>query len=153
MSAKDKATGKAQSIVIKASSGLSDDEINKMVQDAETHAEEDRKFQELVTVRNQADAMIHATEKSLSEMGDKVAADEKSRIEGAIKELRGALDSDDKQAIEAKTQALAEVSSKLAEQMYANADAAAGEPAAADGKPSSDDVVDAEFEEVKENKS
>ena len=153
VSAKDKATGKAQSIVIKASSGLSDDEINKMVQDAETHAEEDRKFQELVTVRNQADAMIHATEKSLSEMGDKVAADEKSRIEGAIKELRGALDSDDKQAIEAKTQALAEVSSKLAEQMYANADAAAGEPAAANGKPSSDDVVDAEFEEVKENKS
>ena len=153
VSAKDKATGKAQSIVIKASSGLSDDEINKMVQDAETHAEEDRKFQELVTVRNQADAMIHATEKSLSEMGDKVAADEKSRIEGAIKELRGALDSNDKQAIEAKTQALAEVSSKLAEQMYANADAAAGEPAAANDKPSSDDVVDAEFEEVKENKS
>jgi len=153
VSAKDKATGKEQSIVIKASSGLSDDEIEKMVKDAEAHAEEDRKFQELVTVRNQADAMIHATEKSLNEMGDKVDAEEKSRIEAAVKELRDVLDSDDKEAIEAKTTALAEVSSKLAEQMYANtdADAAAGaEQAAGDEKPAGDDVVDAEFEEVKE---
>ncbi len=155
VSAKDKATNKEQSIVIKASSGLSDDEVNKMVQDAEAHAEEDRKFQELVTARNQADGMVHATEKSLAEMGDKVDAEEKSRIEAAIKDLRDALDGDDKDAIESKTQALAEASSKLAEQMYADADAAeaAGEQAAGTEKPAGDDVVDAEFEEVKENKS
>ena len=155
VSAKDKATNKEQSIVIKASSGLSDDEVNKMVQDAEAHAEEDRKFQELVTVRNQADGMIHATEKTLADMGDKVDADEKSRIESAIADLREVLDKDDKDAIESKTQVLTEVSQKLAEQMYADAGAAAeGEPAAADdNKPSGEDVVDAEFEEVKENKS
>ncbi len=155
VSAKDKATNKEQSIVIKASSGLSDDEVNKMVQDAEAHAEEDRKFQELVTVRNQADGMIHATEKTLSEMGDKVDADEKSNIEAAIADLREVLDKDDKDAIESKTQALTEVSQKLAEQMYADAGAAAeGEPTADDAsKPNGDDVVDAEFEEVKENKS
>ena len=155
VSAKDKATNKEQSIVIKASSGLSDEEVNKMVQDAEAHAEEDRKFQELVTVRNQADGMIHATEKTLSDMGDKVDADEKSRIEAAIAELREVLDKDDKDAIESKTQALTEVSQKLAEQMYADAGAAAeGEPTAEDAsKPNGDDVVDAEFEEVKENKS
>ena len=155
VSAKDKATNKEQSIVIKASSGLSDDEVNKMVQDAEAHAEEDRKFQELVTARNQADGMVHATEKSLTEMGDKVDAEEKSRIEAAIKDLRDVLDGDDKDAIESKTQALAEASSKLAEQMYADADAseAAGEQAAGTEKPAGDDVVDAEFEEVKENKS
>ena len=155
VSAKDKATNKEQSIVIKASSGLSDEEVNKMVQDAEAHAEEDRKFQELVTARNQADGMVHATEKSLNEMGDKVDADEKSRIEAAIKDLRDVLDGDDKDAIESKTQALAEASSKLAEQMYADAGAAesAGEQAAGTEKPAGDDVVDAEFEEVKENKS
>ncbi len=154
VSAKDKATNKEQSIVIKASSGLSDDEVNKMVQDAEVHAEEDRKFHELVTVRNQADGMIHATEKTLSDMGDKVDGDEKSRIEAAIAELREVLDKGDKDAIESKTQALTEVSQKLAEQMYADAGAAAeGEPAAEASKASGDDVVDAEFEEVKENKS
>lgn len=156
VSAKDKATNQEQSIVIKASSGLSDDEVNRMVQDAEAHAEEDRKFQELVSTRNQADAMIHATEKTLGDMGDKVDADEKSRIEAAIKDLREVLDKDDKDAIESKTQALAEVSQKLAEQMYADAGAAAPEgdaSATADSKPAGDDVVDAEFEEVKENKS
>ena len=154
VSAKDKATNKEQSIVIKASSGLSDDEVNKMVQDAEAHAEEDRKFQELVTVRNQADGMIHATEKTLADMGDKVDADEKSQIEAAIADLREVLDKDDKDAIESKTQALTEVSQKLAEQMYADAGAAAESEAAAEtDKPSGDDVVDAEFEEVKENKS
>jgi molecular chaperone DnaK len=156
VSAKDKATNKEQSIVIKASSGLSDDEVNKMVQDAEVHAEEDRKFQELVTVRNQADGMIHSTEKTLADMGDKVDADEKSRIEAAIADLREVLDKDDKDAIETKTQALTEVSQKLAEQMYADASAAGAEdePAAEASKPSGDDVVDAEFEEVKkENKS
>ena len=156
VSAKDKATNKEQSIVIKASSGLSDDEVNKMVQDAEVHAEEDRKFQELVAARNQADGMVHATEKSLSDLGDKVEADEKSRIEAAIKDVRDVLDGDDKEAIELKTQALAEASSKLAEQMYADAgaaEAAAGEQASSADKPAGDDVVDAEFEEVKENKS
>ena len=156
VSAKDKATNKEQSIVIKASSGLSDDEVNKMVQDVEVHAEEDRKFQELVTVRNQADGMIHSTEKTLADMGDKVDADEKSRIEAAIADLREVLDKDDKDAIETKTQALTEVSQKLAEQMYADASAAGAEdePAAEASKPSGDDVVDAEFEEVKkENKS
>ena len=156
VSAKDKATGKEQSIVIKASSGLSEDEIEKMVKDAEAHAEEDRKFHELVGARNQADAMIHATEKSLSEMGDKIDADEKTRIEAAIKDLRDALDSGDKGSIETKTTTLAEASSKLAEQMYAsNQDGTEG--AAGTEQPSgdkkSDDVVDAEFEEVKENKS
>ncbi len=155
VSAKDKATSKEQSIVIKASSGLSDDEVNRMVQDAEAHAEEDRKFHELVGARNQADGMIHATEKTLSDMGDKIDADEKSRIESAISELREVLDKDDKEVIETKTQALAEVSQKLAEQMYADAGAAAEGQAASDAgdKPAGDDVVDAEFEEVKENKS
>ena len=157
VSAKDKATGKEQSIVIKASSGLSDDEVDRMVQDAEAHAEEDRKFQELVSARNQADGMIHATEKTLGDMGDKIDADEKSRIEAAISDLREVLDKDDKDAIESKTQALAEASQKLAEQMYADAGGADAEGAAeagdASSKPAGDDVVDAEFEEVKENKS
>lgn len=148
VSAKDKATGKEQSIVIKASSGLSDDEIDKMVKDAEAHAEEDRKFQELVGARNQADGMIHATEKSLGDMGDKVDAAEKERIEAAIKDLRAALETDDKADIEAKTQAVAEASSKLAEQMYADAESSAQTEGA-----NNEDVVDAEFEEVKENKS
>lgn len=153
VSAKDKATGKEQSIVIKASSGLSDDEIDKMVKDAEAHAEEDRKFQELVGVRNQADGMIHATEKSLGDMGDKVDAAEKERIEAAIKDLRAALETDDKADIEAKTQALAEASSKLAEQMYADAGEAEGSAQADGASNENEDVVDAEFEEVKENKS
>ncbi len=149
VSAKDKATNKEQSIVIKASSGLSDEEIDNMVKDAEAHADEDRKFQELVTTRNQADSMIHATEKSLSELGDKVEADEKTAIEAAIADLRSVMEQDDKEAIETKTQALAEASSKMAEQMYAQsgADAEGTEANAAD------DVVDAEFEEVKEKKS
>jgi molecular chaperone DnaK len=156
VSAKDKATGKEQSIVIKASSGLSDDEVDRMVKDAEAHADEDRKFQELVGARNQADNMIHATEKSLAEMGDKVEPSERAAIESALSDLKEALKGDDKDVIEKKTQALAEASGKLAERMYqqqggaegAAADAAAGtESAAAD-----DDVVDAEFEEVDDNK-
>ena len=153
VSAKDKATGKEQSIVIKASSGLSDDEVDRMVQDAEAHAEEDRKFQELVSARNQADGMIHATEKTLNDMGDKIDVEEKSRIEAAIKDLREVLDKEDKDAIESKTQALAEVSQKLAEQMYADAAESAPEGEAAPEAGKADDVVDAEFEEVKENKS
>ncbi len=155
VSAKDKATNKEQSIVIKASSGLSDEEVEKMVKDAEAHAEEDRKFQELVSARNHADGMIHATEKTLSEMGDKVNADEKSRIESAITDLKAAIDKGDKAAIESKTQALTEVSQKLAEQMYADAGSAGADGSAGDAssKAAGDDVVDAEFEEVKENKS
>ena len=152
VSAKDKATGKEQSIVIKASSGLSEDEINQMVQDAETHAEEDRKFAELVGVRNQADAMIHASEKSLEELGDKVSEEDKTNIEAAIKDLREVLDSEDKDAIEAKTTALTEASGKLAEKMYAESGAAA-DPSQAGAEAQADkgqeDVVDAEFEEVK----
>lgn len=151
VSAKDKATNKEQSIVIKASSGLSDDEIDQMVKDAEIHAEEDRKFEELVTTRNQADAMIHATEKSLTDLGDKVDADEKAKIEEAIKDLREVLDGDDKEAIEAKTATLTEVAGKLAEQMYADsADQSTAESEQAES--AQDDVVDAEFEEVKNDK-
>ena len=154
VSAKDKASGKEQSIEIKASSGLSDDEINQMVQDAETHAEEDRKFGELVAARNQADAMIHATEKSLEELGDKVPEEDKTNIEAAIKDLREVVDSEDKDAIEAKTTALTEASGKLAEQMYAESDAADPSQAGAEGQADNkqEDVVDAEFEEVKNDK-
>lgn len=155
VSAKDKATGKEQSIVIKASSGLSDEEVESMVKDAEAHAEEDKKFAELVATRNTADQMIHATEKSLEEMGDKVEQEERMQIENAIKDLKDVLDKDDKEVIETKTQSLAEASSKLAERMYAQNDAAGAEGAAQDdgGAAADDDVVDAEFEEVDDNKS
>lgn len=152
VSAKDKATGKEQSIVIKASSGLSDDEVEQMVKDAEAHAEEDKKFHELVTARNQADALIHATTKSLKDLGDKVEADEKANIEAAVEALQEAIKGEDKDDIEAKTNALSEASAKLAERAYAeNAEAGAGEGAADDAQ-SGDDVVDAEFEEVDDDK-
>jgi len=153
VSAKDKATGKEQSIVIKASSGLNDDEIEKMVRDAEANAEEDRKFEELVQVRNQGDAMVHAVRKTLSEAGDKVSDSEKESIEASIKELEEALEGSDKEDIEAKTQKLTEVSSELAQKMYADqADQAqqAGGQEQAQGQQS-DDAVDAEFEEVKDD--
>ncbi|MCF6354900.1 MAG: molecular chaperone DnaK [Candidatus Polarisedimenticolaceae bacterium] len=161
VSAKDKATGKEQSIIIKASSGLSDAEVERMVKDAEAHAEEDKAFQELVTVRNQADGMIHATKKSMEELGDKLEAEEKSTIETAISDLEEAIKGDDKEAIEAKTKALTEASGKMAERIYAKegaeggaaADATAGAETGADaGKAPDDDVVDAEFEEVKDDK-
>ncbi len=157
VSAKDKATGKEQSIVIKASSGLSDDEIEKMVKDAEAHAEEDKKFSALVGARNQADQMIHATEKSLAEMGDKVEQEERLQIENAIKDLKDVLDKDNQEVIETKTQALAEASGKLAERMYAQAgaDVPSGDPgdtAGAAGGTGQEDVVDAEFEEVDDGK-
>jgi molecular chaperone DnaK len=154
VSAKDKATGKKQSIVIKASSGLSDDEVQRMIKDAEAHAEEDRKLKELITARNHADNMIHATEKSLKDLGDQVAADEKSSIESAIEALKEAVKGDDKDAIEAKTNALAEVSGKLAERVYAQKSASEGDDSGSQGSSSSkadDGVVDAEFEEVKED--
>ena len=168
VSAKDKATGKKQSIRITASSGLSDDEIDRMVKDAEAHADEDKKFQELVNVRNQADGMIHATRKSMEELGDdKLEAGEKEAIDKAIAELEEAMKGDDKEAIEAKTKALTDASGKMAERLYAqqggDAAAAAGAAAGAAGaagagaagaesKPTDDDVVDAEFEEVKDGK-
>ncbi|MBL3601390.1 MAG: molecular chaperone DnaK [gamma proteobacterium endosymbiont of Lamellibrachia anaximandri] len=164
VSAKDKATGKEQSIVIKASSGLSDDEVDRMVKDAEAHADEDRQFQELATVRNQADNMIHATKKSLEELGDdKLEAGEKDAIEAAIKDLEEVMKGNDKDAIEAKTKVLTEASSKMAERLYAQqgGDAGAAEAAGAAGAAgddagaqggADDDVVDAEFEEVKDDK-
>ncbi|HKK06322.1 MAG TPA: molecular chaperone DnaK [Gammaproteobacteria bacterium] len=161
VSAKDKATGKEQSIVIKASSGLSDEEIDKMVQDAEAHAAEDKKFHELVSARNSADNLIHATRKSMEELGDKLEAEEKTKIEDAIKELEEAMKGDDKDAIEAKTKALTEASGKMAERLYAEKGAEAGAQGAAGGaqgeaggqqSAQGDDVVDAEFEEVNEDK-
>ncbi|MEC8896695.1 molecular chaperone DnaK [Marinobacter nauticus] len=153
VSAKDKATGKEQSIVIKASSGLNDDEIEKMVRDAEANAEEDRKFEELVQARNQGDAMVHAVRKTLSEAGDKVSDSEKESIEAAIKDLEEALEGSDKEAIEAKTQKLTEVSSELAQKMYADqADQAQQAGGQEEGQAkSADDAVDAEFEEVKDD--
>ena len=159
VSAKDKATGKQQSIVIKASSGLSDDEIDKMVKDAEAHADEDKKLRALVDARNAADNMIHATEKSIKDLGDKVDADEKSKAEAAINELKEAVKGDDKAQIEAKTTALTEIAGKIAEKAYAaqaeatNAGAAGGggEAGADTSAQGGDEVVDAEFEEVKED--
>jgi molecular chaperone DnaK len=151
VSAKDKATGKEQSIVIKASSGLSDEEIDQMVKDAEAHSADDKKFEEMVTVRNTADGMIHATKKALEEAGDKAIDEEKEAINTAIAELEEALKGDDKDAIETKTTALTEASSALAQKMYAE-QAAAGEAGgeAADDASGVDDAVDAEFEEVKD---
>ncbi len=152
VSAKDKGTGKEAKITIKANSGLSEAEIQKMVQDAEANAAEDHKAFELATARNQADSMVHSVKKALKDFGDKVSPEDKTRIEAAINETEAAIKSGDKADIEAKTQALAEASHKLSEQMYAkDQGAAAGEPGpdAGAGKKD-DDVVDAEFEEVKE---
>ena len=157
VSAKDKATGKKQSIIIKASSGLSDDEVERMIKDAEAHADEDRKLTELVHARNHADGMIHATEKSLKELGDQVGSDEKAGIEQAIDALKEAIKGDDKEAIEAKTNDLTELSGKLAERVYAQKGGSeGGESHHSDGGSSShhaadDGVVDAEFEEVKDD--
>ena len=154
VSAKDKATAKEQSIVIRASSGLSDDEIDKMVRDAEAHAEEDRKFHELVDARNQADALIHSTNKALKDLGDQVEAQERSEVEAKIEALKAAMKGDDKDDITAKSAALAEVSGKLAERVYKQQSAGASEAAAKEGGAagSGDDVVDAEFEEVDDNR-
>ncbi len=149
VSAKDKATGKEQSIVIKASSGLSDEEIDQMIKDAEANSADDKKFEEMVTVRNTADGMIHATKKTVEEAGDKATDEEKEAINTAIAELEEALKGSDKDAIEAKTTALTEASSALAQKMYADAAAAEGAENAADAG-GEDDAVDAEFEEVKD---
>jgi molecular chaperone DnaK len=155
VSAKDKATGKENKIKIQASSGLSEAEIQQMVQDAEAHADEDKKAIELVTSRNQLDALIHSTQKSLKEYGEQLTADEKSAIEGALKEAEEVVKSDDKAAIDAKAEALATAAQKLGEKMYAaeQAKAQAGEAAPhAEAKKDEGDVVDAEFTEVKDKK-
>lgn len=153
VTAKDKATGKENKIVIKSSSGLSDEEVQRMVQDAEAHADEDRKAHELVDARNQADNMIHGVKKSIDEMGDKLDAAEKEKIEAAIKDLEAVMDSGDKDEIDAKTKTLAEASHKLAEQMYSEAgDAESAAEAADEPDTKKEDVVDAEFEEVKDDK-
>ncbi|MGA9855872.1 MAG: molecular chaperone DnaK [Gammaproteobacteria bacterium] len=153
VSAKDKATNKEQKITIKASSGLSKEDIERMVKDAEAHAEEDRKARELVDARNQADSLVHATEKSLKELGDKVSGEERASIEAAVRDLKEVIKKDDKGVIETKTQALAQASAKLAERMYASKQPEDAQPA---GKPgngeSKENVVDAEFEEVKDDK-
>ncbi|OCX94435.1 MAG: molecular chaperone DnaK [Pseudomonas sp. CO183] len=152
VSAKDKATGKQQSIVIKANSGLSEEEIEQMVRDAEANAEEDRKFEELATARNQGDQLVHATRKMLVEAGDKASDDDKAAIEKALGELEAAIKGDDKAEIEAKIAAVSQASTPVAQKMYAEqAQAGEGQPADEQGKPG-DDVVDAEFEEVKDNK-
>ncbi len=154
VSAKDKATGKQQSIRITASSGLSEDEIKKMVADAEANAESDKKFAELAQARNTAEGLVHATQKTLQEAGDKVTADEKSAIEAAIKQVEEAVKGDNKAAIEEATQKLTEASSNMAQKMYAEAQAKGGAQQAggAESSANKDDVVDAEFEEVKEDK-
>ncbi|MEQ1440546.1 molecular chaperone DnaK [Fontimonas sp. SYSU GA230001] len=152
VTAKDKATGKEQSIRITANSGLTEDEIQKMVKDAEAHAEEDRKFNELVGARNQADQMIHAVEKSLKDLGDEVQADEKKTIEDAIAAAREAVKTNDKDQIESKTEALAQASAKLMERVYAKKGGAGGAAPEAGAAPKADDVVDAEFTEVKDKK-
>lgn len=153
VSARDKATGKKQSIIIKASSGLSDEEVQRMIKDAEAHADEDRKLTELVHARNHADGMIHATEKSLKELGDQVGSDEKADIENAINALKEAVKGDDKAEIEAKTNELTELSGKLAERVYAQKGASeeGGHHAEGASSHADDSVVDAEFEEVKED--
>ncbi len=161
VSAKDKATGREQKIVIKASSGLNEDEIKRMVRDAEAHAAEDKRFRELVETRNKADAMIHAVERSLKDLGDKVESSERAALESAISELRTALKGDDQAVIEKKTEALAQASAGIAQKAYAAqpgeagaaaAGAAGAEPGAAGGVATGgkENVVDAEFEEVKD---
>jgi molecular chaperone DnaK len=157
--AKDKATGKEQKIVIKASSGLTEDEIKQMVRDAEAHAEEDKKFRELAETRNRADALVHAAEKSLKDLGDKVSSEDRARVESAASDLKAVLRGDDKDIIEKKAEALAEASAKVAQQAYASqagpeagAQGAAGGGQAGGQAGGKDEVLDAEFEEVNKDK-
>jgi len=154
VSAKDLGTGKEQSIRITSSSGLSDEEIERMVKDAESHAGEDKKKRELIEARNQADSMVYSTEKALKDHGDQVDDETKKKIEEALEELKKAMEGDDKEAITAKTEALAQASHKLAEVMYAKAQAEAGqaEGEATGGSDKQDDVVDAEYEDVDDEK-
>ena len=161
VSAKDKATGKAQSIVIKASSGLSEDEVQRMVKDAEMHKEEDRKFHELVGARNQADATVHSVVKTMTDAGDKLPAEEKSRIEAAVSAVKEAMKTDDKEMIETKTQELMQASAKLAEFSQQHAQSQSAESAdkenteknATENKDNKDNIVDAEFEEINDKDS
>jgi molecular chaperone DnaK len=155
--AKDKATGKEQKIVIKASSGLNEEEIKRMVRDAEAHAEEDKKFRELADTRNKADALLHGTEKALKDLGDKVSAEDRARTESAISDLKAVIKGDDKDVIETKARALAEASASIAQQAYASQEspgaagsAGGGAGPSAGGTGGKDDVLDAEFEEVKD---
>jgi molecular chaperone DnaK len=170
VSAKDKATGKEQRIVIRASSGLNEDEIKRMVKDAEAHAAEDRKFRELVETRNRADAMVHGVEKALKDLGDKVTGDERAKAESALGDLRAVLKSDDKEAIEKKTEALGQASASIAQRAYAasqppgggggagpggpsghaDGEGAAGASSSGAGAKPQENVVDAEFEEVRD---
>jgi molecular chaperone DnaK len=160
VSAKDKATGKEQRIVIKASSGLNEDEIKRMVRDAEAHAEEDKKFRELVETRNRADGMVHAVEKSLKDLGEKVSGEERAKVESALSDLKSVLKGDDKDKIEKKLEALMTASANIAQQAYAQsnpqgagpdaAGGAAGGQGGGSGARADDNVVDAEFEEVKD---
>jgi molecular chaperone DnaK len=158
--AKDKATGKENKIKIQASSGLTEAEIQRMVKDAEAHAEEDRKTLEIVTARNQLEALVHSVKKSLAEYGDKIEAGEKEKIEAAIKDAEGSLKSEVKADIDAKSQALAQAAQKLGEKMYADQQKAAegaaqGQASAQPGEQAKKDenVVDAEFTEVKDKKT
>jgi molecular chaperone DnaK len=158
--AKDKATGKEQKIAIKASSGLSEEEIKRMVSDAEAHAEEDKKFRELVESRNRADQLVHGVEKSLKDLGDKVDGGERAKVESALSDLRGVLKGDDKAAIDKKAEALMAAASNIAQQAQAaqggsGAGPGPGPDASAGDSPkakANDDAVDAEFEEVKDKK-
>jgi molecular chaperone DnaK len=159
VSARDKATGKEQKIVIKASSGLTEDEIKRMVRDAEAHAEEDKRFRELAETRNRADSLLHASEKALKDLGDKVAAEDRAKVESAASDLKGVLKGDDKDIIEKKAAALAEASAKIAQQAYASqggGDAGATDGPAGGGAGGAaggrDEVLDAEFEEVDKDK-
>ncbi|TMH52733.1 MAG: molecular chaperone DnaK [Betaproteobacteria bacterium] len=156
VSAKDKATGKENKITIKANSGLNESEIQRMVKDAEAHAAEDKKQLEIVTSRNQLDSLLHSVQKSLKEYGDKLAADEKAKIEAAVRDAEEAMKSDDKEKIDAKAQALAQAAQKLGEKMYAEAQQAQGAQGGGDAKSSKPadeaNVVDAEFTEVKDKK-
>jgi molecular chaperone DnaK len=154
VSARDKATGKQQKIVIKASSGLSDDEIDQMVRDAEAHAAEDAKFRELAETRNQADSLVHATEKSLADLGDKVDSSLRAKIESALSDLKLAIKGDNKEAIDTKLRVLSEASATLAEQLYAEKPSSgSGESEPANSANADDEnIVDAEFEEVDDDK-
>ena len=153
VSAKDKETGKEQKIVIQASSGLSDEEINQMISDAESNAEEDQKYRELVDIKNQGDQLVHATEKSLEELGEKVTTEERSNVEAAIGELKEALKGDDKDTIEPKVKSLSEASVGIAQKAFEEAQAAANTESKSDDTQSTDEnVVDAEYEEVDNDK-
>jgi molecular chaperone DnaK len=162
VSAKEKTTGKEQKIIIKASSGLSEDEIKRMVADAEAHAEEDKKIKELVESRNRADQLVHAVEKSLKDLGDKVDGAERAKVESALSDLRTALKGDDKAAIDKKAEALMQASGNIAQQAAAAAQGAGGAAdgaqgaggggASGGGSKANEDAVDAEFEEVKDKK-